>query len=151
MNQDASPARINFNERPFIVIWETTHACDLVCAHCRACAQPARSPLELSTTEAEGLIDEVARMEVPVFVLTDGDPLKRPDIYELVEYAWRRRVRISRNLRRLARPRLCPDRRPLRGRTVLCLRAESRCNPCLSDAEALAGQGLSAEATMAAS
>ncbi len=95
MNHDAAPARIDFNEKPFIVIWETTQACDLVCAHCRACAQPARSPLDLSTTEAEGLIDEVARMEVPVFVLTGGDPLKRPDIFELVEYASRRGVRIS--------------------------------------------------------
>jgi AdoMet-dependent heme synthase len=95
MNHDAASARINFNEKPFIVIWETTQACDLVCAHCRACAQPARSLLDLSTTEAEGLIDEVARMEVPVFVLTGGDPLKRPDIYELVEYAAQRGVRIS--------------------------------------------------------
>jgi AdoMet-dependent heme synthase len=95
MNDDAALARINFNEKPFIVIWETTQACDLVCAHCRACAQPARSPRELSTTEAESLIDEVARMEVPVFVLTGGDPLKRPDIFKVVGYASQRGVRIS--------------------------------------------------------
>jgi AdoMet-dependent heme synthase len=95
MTTAGAPRKINFNEKPFIVIWETTQACDLVCAHCRACAQPSRSPLELSTTEAESLIDEVARMEVPVFVLTGGDPLKRPDLYELVEYATRQGVRIS--------------------------------------------------------
>jgi radical SAM protein len=86
---------MNFDERPFIAIWETTQACDLACVHCRACAQPARSPLELSTTEAKRLIDEIAAMQVPVFVLTGGDPLKRPDIFELVQYATDHKVRIS--------------------------------------------------------
>jgi len=87
--------RLDFNERPFIVIWETTQACDLACVHCRACAQPIRSALELSTDEAKRLIDEVAALEAPVFVLTGGDPLKRPDIFELVEYASSHGVRIS--------------------------------------------------------
>jgi AdoMet-dependent heme synthase len=87
--------RLDFNERPYIVIWETTQACDLACVHCRACAQPARNPFELSTTEAKALIDQIAEMQVPVFVLTGGDPLKRPDIYELVEYASGRGVHTS--------------------------------------------------------
>ena len=86
---------MNFDERPFIAIWETTQACDLACVHCRACAQPARNPLELSTAEAKRLIDEIAAMQVPVFVLTGGDPLKRPDIFELVQYATDHKVRIS--------------------------------------------------------
>ena len=85
----------NFDERPFVAIWETTQACDLACVHCRACAQPLRHALELSTGEAKRLIDEIAAMEVPVFVLTGGDPLKRPDIFELVQYATERKVRIS--------------------------------------------------------
>ena len=86
---------LDFNERPFLVIWEVTQACDLACVHCRACARPERNPLELSSDEARRLIDEVAAMEVPVFVLTGGDPLKRPDVFDLVEYASRRGVRIS--------------------------------------------------------
>jgi AdoMet-dependent heme synthase len=85
----------NFDDRPFLVIWETTQACDLACVHCRACAQPARSPLELNSEEARRLIDEVAELEAPVFVLTGGDPLKRPDVFDLVEYATSKRVRIS--------------------------------------------------------
>ena len=85
----------DFDDRPFIVIWETTQACDLACVHCRACAQPVRSRLELSTDEAKRLIDEVAALGAPVFVLTGGDPLKRLDIFELVEYASTHRVRIS--------------------------------------------------------
>jgi AdoMet-dependent heme synthase len=90
----ASP-QLDFDQRPFIVIWETTQACDLACVHCRACARPVRSALELSTDEAKLLIDEVAALEAPVFVLTGGDPLKRPDIFELVEYASTHGVRIS--------------------------------------------------------
>lgn len=88
-------ANLDFNERPYIVIWETTQACDLACVHCRACAQPSRNPFELSTAEAKGLIDQIADIKAPVFVLTGGDPLKRPDIYELVEYARERGVHTS--------------------------------------------------------
>ena len=86
---------MDFNKTPFIVIWETTQACDLACLHCRACAQPLRSPMELSTEEGKDLIDQVAELAAPLFVLTGGDPLKRPDIYDLVEYGTRRGVRMS--------------------------------------------------------
>jgi radical SAM protein len=93
MSEKADP--IDFSERPYIVIWEVTQACDLACVHCRANAQPKRSPLELSTGEGKRLIDEVARMEVPVFVLTGGDPIKRPDLFELIEHAKNVGVRVS--------------------------------------------------------
>jgi MoaA/NifB/PqqE/SkfB family radical SAM enzyme len=63
--------------------------------HCRACAQPLRSSLELSTDDARRLIDEVGALRAPVFVLTGGDPLKRPDIFDLVQYASTHGVRIS--------------------------------------------------------
>jgi len=87
--------KFDFNDKPYIAIWETTQACDLACVHCRACAQPARNPWELSTEEARQLINQIAEMEVPVFVLTGGDPLKRPDIYELVGYAHAKGVHTS--------------------------------------------------------
>ncbi len=90
-----TPGKLDFNERPYIAIWETTQACDLACVHCRACAQPLRKRNELSTEEARCLIDQIAEMAVPVFVLSGGDPLKRPDIYELVEYASARGVHTS--------------------------------------------------------
>lgn len=83
----ATAQKFDFNQRPYIVIWETTQACDLACVHCRACAQPQRNPLELATSEAKRLIDQIAELQAPVFVLTGGDPLKRPDIHELVQYA----------------------------------------------------------------
>ncbi len=85
----------NFDQQPFIVIWETTQACDLACVHCRACAQPLRDLLELSTKQAKKLIDDIADLQAPVFVMTGGDPLKRPDIFELVSYCRDRGVRAS--------------------------------------------------------
>jgi radical SAM protein len=87
--------RMNYNDRPFIVIWEVTQACDLACVHCRASAQPFRNSLELSTEEGRRLIDEIADLRVPVFVMTGGDPLKRPDIDDLVRYAAGKGVRAS--------------------------------------------------------
>src|ERR1019366_4289709 len=86
---------IDFADRPFLVIWETTQACDLACLHCRASAQPSRNPLELSTEEAKSLIDEIAALKAPLFVMTGGDPLKRLDIYELVRYAADSKLRPS--------------------------------------------------------
>lgn len=85
----------NFDERPLVAAWETTQACDLICVDCRVCAQTLRHPLELTPEEAKCLIDEIAANEVPVFVRTGGDPLKRPDIFELVQYATERNVRVS--------------------------------------------------------
>ncbi len=77
---------MKFEERPFIAIWETTQACDLVCKHCRAAARPERDAHELSTEEGFALLDSFARAGVPLVILTGGDPAKRPDLVELVRY-----------------------------------------------------------------
>jgi radical SAM protein len=63
-----------------------TQACDLACLHCRASAQPRRDEHELTTDEAKGLMNTIRAMGPPLFVLTGGDPLKRPDTISLVEY-----------------------------------------------------------------
>ena len=78
---------LDYDRAPFLAIWETTQACDLACKHCRASAQPLAHPSQLTTVEATNLIDQVADMQVPLFVFTGGDPLKRPDIFELIEHA----------------------------------------------------------------
>jgi AdoMet-dependent heme synthase len=77
---------VDFDRAPFVVIWETTQACDLACLHCRACAVPQRDPRELSTDEAKCLVDDICRFGRPLLVLTGGDPLKRPDAVEIVRY-----------------------------------------------------------------
>jgi radical SAM protein len=79
-------ADVDFDRAPFVVIWETTQACDLACLHCRACAVPTRDPRELDTVEAKRLIDTIRRFGSPLLVLTGGDPLKRPDAVEIVRY-----------------------------------------------------------------
>jgi AdoMet-dependent heme synthase len=83
-NPATTPTR--FDERPFLAIWELTQACDLVCKHCRACAQPSRDRAELSLAEGKHLLDQLACGGVPLVVLTGGDPAKRPDLLELVEH-----------------------------------------------------------------
>src|SRR5262252_5309879 len=93
--QWATGAPRDIDLRPTLVVWEMTRACDLSCVHCRAKAHTKRHPLELSTAEAFHLIDQIAQMHVPLFVLTGGDPLKRPDLMPIVEYACRRGVRTS--------------------------------------------------------
>ncbi len=79
-------AGMDFDQAPFLVIWETTQACDLACRHCRAEARPQRDPGELTTEEAKALLDEVRRFGPMIFVFSGGDCLKRPDIVELVRY-----------------------------------------------------------------
>ncbi|HSP07113.1 MAG TPA: TIGR04053 family radical SAM/SPASM domain-containing protein [Acidobacteriota bacterium] len=77
------------NQRPFMIIWETTQACDLACRHCRAQAQPLHDPLALNTAEAKRLMDQAETFgrPYPIFIFTGGDPFKREDLFELVRYA----------------------------------------------------------------
>jgi radical SAM protein with 4Fe4S-binding SPASM domain len=68
------------------VFWETTKACNLSCRHCRAVPQRALGPTELTTRRAFDLIDEIARIARPVMVLSGGEPLFRPDLFDIAEY-----------------------------------------------------------------
>lgn len=79
----------DYAERPMLVFWETTRACQLACRHCRASATPLALPGELSTAEGRDLIDQVAAFgrPRPILVLTGGDCLARPDLFDLVAYA----------------------------------------------------------------
>lgn len=77
---------MDFDRAPFVVIWETTQACDLACRHCRAEAQPLRHPGELSTDEAKAMLTRVREFGPVIFVFSGGDALKRPDIVELVRH-----------------------------------------------------------------
>lgn len=87
--------KVDFAQSPFIVIWELTQACDLACVHCRAAAQPHRNPLELSTKEGFDLIDQICEFGKPLLVFTGGDPIKRPDVYDLIAYANKRSLRVA--------------------------------------------------------
>ena len=88
---------MDFNQRPFTVVWETTRACDLACIHCRAEARSLRDPGELNFAEAQGLIENIKAFgsPYPIFVLTGGDPAKRADIFDLIKYARSEGLRVA--------------------------------------------------------
>ena len=95
---------IDFNERPFILFWEVTRACALACKHCRAIAQPKPHPDEQTHEEAKRLVDEIAELRPPMLVLTGGDPMMRADIFDIINRATEKGLRVA--LSPAATPRL---------------------------------------------
>ncbi len=87
-----------YPDAPFLVYWELTRACGLACRHCRAEAIAQRDPEELNTSEAKELLRKMRGFgdRLPHLVLTGGDPLKRPDFFDLLVYGaklgWRMSV-----------------------------------------------------------
>lgn len=93
---DQALARLDFDRSPFTIAWEVTRACAYSCKHCRASAQPKRDPNELSTNEGKALIEDIAGFGTnPILVFTGGDPLMRPDLFELASYADSQGLRVS--------------------------------------------------------
>lgn len=88
-NNLVRPRVIDYDQRPMLVFWEVTRACQLACHHCRASATAQALPGELTGEEGRNLIDQVAGFgrPFPILVLTGGDCLLRKDIFELVDYA----------------------------------------------------------------
>ena len=70
-----------------LVAWEVTRSCNLACKHCRAEAHPEPYPGEFSTAEATALIDTFPQTGSPIIILTGGEPLLRPDVFELAQHA----------------------------------------------------------------
>ncbi|AOM82171.1 TIGR04053 family radical SAM/SPASM domain-containing protein [Salisediminibacterium beveridgei] len=86
---------MNYDQDPFIVIWELTRACELKCLHCRAEAQYTRDPRELSFEEGKRFIDDFKNMNNPMLVFTGGDPLMRKDVFGIASYAIEQGIRVS--------------------------------------------------------
>ncbi|HEY2775801.1 MAG TPA: radical SAM protein [Candidatus Binatia bacterium] len=77
-----------YDDAPRRVYWELTRACALACKHCRAEALHQRLPGELSTEEAFDVLRSLATARpTPAVVLTGGDPLERPDFWEILDFA----------------------------------------------------------------
>jgi AdoMet-dependent heme synthase len=86
---------IDYDENPFIVIWEVTRACQLKCIHCRADAQLQKDPRELTHEEGINLLDQIYEMNNPMLVFTGGDCMMREDLFELADYAVKKGMRVS--------------------------------------------------------
>lgn len=71
----------------YAVSWNLTQRCNLFCAHCYISAAPAApSTGELSTDECRRVMADIARVNPGTFlILTGGEPLLRPDIFELAQ------------------------------------------------------------------
>jgi radical SAM protein len=79
--------QVDLDRSPFTVAWEITRACALACLHCRAEAQPRRDPRELTTDEARRVVEQLREVGDPILIVTGGDPLMRPDVFDLISYA----------------------------------------------------------------
>ena len=73
--------------QPRLIAWEVTRSCILACKHCRAAARPTPYEGELTTAECFKLLDNVASFAKPIIILTGGEPMLRPDIYDIAKYA----------------------------------------------------------------
>jgi heme b synthase len=69
-----------------MIAWEVTRSCNLACVHCRASAKDGHYEGELNTTQCRRILDEIASFSAPVIILTGGEPLLRPDIFDIAAY-----------------------------------------------------------------
>ncbi|MDP2855169.1 MAG: heme b synthase [Smithellaceae bacterium] len=77
-----------------MIAWEVTRSCNLNCVHCRAASHRGPYPGELSTEKCLRLIDDIAKNYQPVIILTGGEPLLRPDIFEIAAYGTSKSLRM---------------------------------------------------------
>jgi len=75
-----------------LVSWNTTNQCNMFCDHCYRDAG-VRSAEELTTDQAKQLIREIKRAGFQIMIFSGGEPLMRPDIFELGSYATQQRLR----------------------------------------------------------
>jgi radical SAM protein with 4Fe4S-binding SPASM domain len=88
------PHLLHYSEdkRP-VVVWNLTRHCNLFCAHCYTDSHDKDYAGELSTEEALGVIDDLARFGVPVILFSGGEPLLRPDLLQLIRHAQSQGIR----------------------------------------------------------
>ena len=76
-----------------VVVWNSTKTCNLKCRHCYMNSDAQKYQNELTTEEAKKFIDDLADFHVPVLLFSGGEPLIRPDFFELAAYAAEKGVR----------------------------------------------------------
>ena len=82
------------SERSPVVVWNITSQCNLKCRHCYIEATEAAKDNEMTTADGMAFIDDLAEMKVPVLMFSGGEPLVRPDLFELAAYAVEKGLRI---------------------------------------------------------
>ncbi len=75
------------SERRPIVVWNITRACNLKCVHCYNDSGSSKADDEVSNEEAKVILDDLAQFGVPSVLFSGGEPLMRPDLFDLIGYA----------------------------------------------------------------
>ncbi len=70
-----------------VVIWNLIRRCNLTCKHCYALSADRDYAGELSTDEVFGVMDDLKAFHVPVLILSGGEPLMRPDLFDIAARA----------------------------------------------------------------
>jgi mycofactocin radical SAM maturase len=94
---DVVPLKERFTrglDAPICLTWELTYACNLACVHCLS-SSGRHDPRELTPAEARGVVDELAAMKVFYVNIGGGEPMLRPDFFDLVGYAVERKVGVK--------------------------------------------------------
>lgn len=84
----APPHLLHFSaDKKPVVVWNVTRRCNLHCMHCYSDSHDREYPGELTTEEGKHLLDDLAAFGVPTVIFSGGEPLIRPDVFELAAYA----------------------------------------------------------------
>ena len=70
-----------------VVIWNLIRRCNLTCKHCYALSADHEYAGELSTDEVFGVMSDLKAFKVPVLILSGGEPLLRPDLFDIAARA----------------------------------------------------------------
>ena len=68
-----------------VVIWNLARRCNLTCRHCYSSSADRDFPGELSSAQIFAVMDDLRAFGVPVLILSGGEPLLRPDIYDIAK------------------------------------------------------------------
>ncbi len=77
------------------IAWEITRRCNLKCVHCRSSSElEAKGHPDFSLDEAKRVLDDISSYASPVVVLSGGEPLLRPDVFDIAEYGGAKGLRM---------------------------------------------------------
>jgi len=79
---------------PFLVVWDFTHKCNLRCKHCYSNSGEVEEE-ELTTQQALAVVDQLAEAHVTALAFSGGEPLMRPDFFQIAKHAANRGLYVS--------------------------------------------------------
>jgi radical SAM protein with 4Fe4S-binding SPASM domain len=80
---------------PLVMSWNVTRECNMKCSHCYINATEKKLDNELTTQEAKKLMDQIFQVSRPLLILSGGEPLLRPDIFELISYGSKKGLKMG--------------------------------------------------------